>query len=234
LQTVSLLPVVAIDGPVGVGKSSVAKQVAKIMSLRHIDTGAMYRAVALTAMKNDSPDIVNLEDLGQIAREIQIDLPPDGRVLADGQDISREIRDEKVSQYVAIVADCHAVREALVDQQRRLGQEMPSVLEGRDIGTVVFPDAALKIYLDASPQVRAQRRLDQLEAMGMPADMDEILARLIERDQRDRNRPWGALSLAKDARLVDTTAMSEKLVVDLLCSLVHESPQFAQETKVGS
>lgn len=221
-----MIAVIAIDGPVGVGKTSVARRVSELLEFRHIDTGAMYRAVAWHAMNLPTHQSGDPAVIGQLARDLVIDLRRDGSVIVDGQDLTSAIRDEAVSRAVALVADLRPVREALVDQQRRLGREQPSVLEGRDIGTVVFPTSACKIYLDASPKIRVERRVAQLTAMGKPADREAIHQALIERDERDRSRAWGSLKLADDARLIDTTYLDEDNVVELICSLASSIPIF--------
>ncbi len=217
------VPVVAIDGPVGVGKSTVARRVAEQLGFCHLDTGAMYRAVTLKYLDFSETDR-SPDQLGEIARTLDLELQPDGTVWLEGKNISDAIRDEHVSANVFLAADNGAVREALVDQQRRLGQAKPSVLEGRDITTVVFPNAQWKIYLDASPEVRVQRRAAQLKAMGKPTTHHEIFKNLSERDERDRNREWGALCIADDATIVDTTDLDEDTVVALICAIVQENP----------
>lgn len=227
------VPVVAIDGPVGVGKSTVARRVAADLGFRHLDTGAMYRAVALLLMRQapgtPADEFLSDPDLaGQTVRAMDLDLREDGAVILAGEDVSADIRDESISRFVSFVADCMEVRRALVEQQRRLGLQRPAVLEGRDIGTVVFPDAGLKIYLDASPKVRRERRCDQLDAMGRPADREAVLKSLMERDARDRARPWGALRVAPGARLIDTTHFTEDMVVSLICAMVRESSTFEE------
>lgn len=221
-----MVNVVAIDGPVGVGKSTVARRVAGELGFRHLDTGAMYRAVAWRALQA-SPLDRSADSVVRIAQSMRIDLEDDGRVLADGRDISADIRSEDVSRNVHLAADNHAVREAMVEQQRRLGRERPSVLEGRDITTIVFPDARWKFYLDAAPEVRVQRRAAQLRAMGTPVAHEEIFRNLMERDSRDRGRGWGALTIAGDATLVDTTGLDEDTVVRLICALVRGGDRFA-------
>jgi len=221
-----MMKVVAIDGPVGVGKSTVASLVAAELGFRHLDTGAMYRAVAYRLMKQPAELQSNADVMADLAYRLRISLETDGRVFVDGEDITQAIRDEAVSRFVSRVADVRAVREALVAQQRRIGADRPSVLEGRDIGTVVFPDAACKIYLDASPDVRVERRVAQLRASGRHADPAEVRANLLERDARDRIRPWGALRVADDAIVVDSTSFDQDRVVEIICALVRENPVF--------
>jgi cytidylate kinase len=219
--------VVAIDGPVGVGKSSVAARVAKELGFRHLDTGAMYRALALFVMRQPADLQENGAEIGRLAYSLEVEIGTCGTVLLDGQDITSAIRDEAVSRYVSRVADIREVREALVAQQRRLGLKQPSVLEGRDIGTVVFPDSACKIYLDASPEVRVQRRVDQLLRTGKSADPAAVREALLDRDARDRARPWGALRVADDAIMLDSTLFTEERVVQIICALVRSTPAFA-------
>lgn len=219
--------VVAIDGPVGVGKSSVARAAAAALGFRHLDTGAMYRAVALVVMQHHAGRFPTESELGAIAASVRLRLLPEGQVIMDGRDISGDIRTEAVSRFVSRVADSRAVREALVEEQRRLGRECPSVMEGRDIGTVVFPESACKIYLDAAPRVRAARRVAQLQSMNLPCDSEAVFRDLMERDAKDRNRPWGALRLAPDAIILDSTSMSESEVVAAVCALVRANPWFA-------
>jgi len=213
-------PVVAIDGPVGVGKSTVARRVAERLGFQRIDTGAMYRAVAWRYLQIPEPDRQPAR-MGEIAYGLDMSFEPDGSVRLDGEDVTAHLRDEEVSRNVYLSADDMDVRKALVAQQRRIGLRRPSVLEGRDIGTVVFPDARWKIYLDAESRERARRRALQLEQMGREADLDRIAADLEERDERDRSRIWGALRKAEDAILLDSTSMTEDEVVDWICNLVH-------------
>ncbi len=222
-----LKAVLAIDGPVGAGKSSVAKRTADALGFFHLDTGAMYRCVALRAMDLPEEKRADPAALQRIAGRARIELPEPGVVLLDGEDVSGAIRSEAVSAEVAIVADDPGVRELLVHRQREIGMLRPTVLEGRDIGTVVFPDAALKIYLDASPASRARRRTDQLRAAGRTADYAAVLAGLLERDRRDRARLQGALRIAPGARIMDTTNLDEDTVVALLAAMVRDHPVFA-------
>jgi len=221
------VPVVAIDGPVGVGKSSVARRVAQEMGLRHLDTGAMYRALALKVMREHS-ERASLENmnLGAVARDLDLVFRPTGEVFLEGEDVSEKIRSEDLSQFVARIADRMDVRRAMVDQQRRLGLSQPSVLEGRDIGSVVFPDAACKVYLDASPKVRVKRRMDQLLAAGQEVTEDDVYTALSERDRRDRSREWGGLKIAEDALIFDTTSYREDFVVSTIGALIKNTREF--------
>lgn len=211
--------VVAIDGPVGVGKSSVGREVARRLGFVHLDTGAMYRTVAWKYLQLPE-ERRTAESLGAIARELALEVRDGERLWLDGEEITQAIREEHVSRHVHLAADSLDVRRALVAQQRRIGLRQPTVLEGRDITTVVFPDARWKFYLDAPPAVRAQRRIDQLRAAGRSDSQEEVLRNLVDRDRRDRTREWGALALADDATVIDTSELGEEAVVRLICELV--------------
>lgn len=212
--------VVAIDGPVGVGKSSVSRNLAARLGFLHLDTGAMYRAVAWKVTRHAADDQGG-EAFDEEARKLHLEWREDGTLWSDGMEITQAIRTEQVSSLVHLAADRRAVREALVQEQRRIGLSQPSVLEGRDIGTVVFPDAHWKFYLDAPPRVRAQRRVDQLARLGETADLEAVMSGLIDRDRRDRAREWGALKMADDAIYVDTSELDEAGVVNLLAAIVQ-------------
>lgn len=216
--------IVAMDGPVGVGKSTVARLLAQALGWRHLDTGAMYRAVTLL-LKENGHALTDQEFAAEIARGLHIDLRDDGRVFLGERDITHAIRDEEVSRGVSVVADHVGVREALVAEQRRLGLQRPSVLEGRDIATVVFPDAAFKFYLDAHPNVRAARREAQLVRMGRSISSDEVLQNMHERDRRDKARTWGGLRIADGANVVDTSLMTTDEVVKHLVDLIRQDPR---------
>lgn len=221
-------PIVAIDGPVGVGKSAVAKQLAKRLGFLYIDTGAMYRTIAYKAKQNG----IDLEDetsLSELTQNTIIELHEHDNalhVLCDGNDISDAIRLPEISKAVSPVANHVKVRDQLVAQQRRMGEAGGVVMEGRDIGTVVFPNAEIKLYLDADPQVRARRRYDQLTASGKNVTIEQTLADLHERDRKDRERPVGALKQADDAIYVDTTPYNEAGVIEKLFEIVSTHPAF--------
>jgi len=215
-------PVVAIDGPVGGGKSSVSRNLAERLGFLHLDTGAMYRAVAWKVTKHAANDR-GPEAFDDEARRLRLEWREDGTLHSDGVDITRAIRTEQVSALVHLAADRQPVREALVREQRRIGLSQPSVLEGRDIGTVVFPDARWKFFLDAPARVRAARRVEQLAHGGEQVDLGEVMEALMERDRRDRARPWGALCMADDAVYVDTSELDLEATVALLAAVVTTS-----------
>ena len=208
--------VVAIDGPAGAGKSTVSRRLAVRLGYRLLDTGAIYRAVALTAQRQG----ISWDDgaaLAGIARALDIDFAFDGAdtntVSLAGEDVSAAIRTPEISQGASRVSALPEVREALLDLQRRLGAQGGVVAEGRDIGTVVFPDAGAKFFLTASPHVRARRRTDELRAAGKVVDEAATLREIIERDERDSNRAAAPLKQAEDAVLVDSTGVAADEVV---------------------
>lgn len=215
-------PIVAIDGPVGVGKSSVAQQLAKQLGYLYIDTGAMYRAITLKAMRSGI-DLENKLAVTEIAYHTELHFERhDGilRIFCDGLDVSEEIRNPEVSAGTSAVADNEEVRKRLVAVQQEMGKHGGLVMEGRDIGTVVFPDAEVKIYLDADPKIRARRRYDQDVAKGKKITFEETYQSLLQRDERDKNRKVGALKKADDAIVVDTSHLSEDEVIDELHKIV--------------
>lgn len=217
--------IVAIDGTVGSGKSTVARLLARRLGYLHIDTGAMYRAVAWAALQEgvDADDAVAL---ARLVADLDIRLEPrsDGlRVWCNERDVTEAIRDPEVSRAAARVADHAEVRHRLVALQREMGRRQSAVMEGRDIGTVVFPDATHKFFLDAAVETRAARRARELELTGRTVDAEAVLRDVQDRDRRDRQRAVGALRQAPDAILIDTTHLSIDDVVDLLAAHIADS-----------
>jgi cytidylate kinase len=214
--------IVAIDGPVGSGKSTVARRVAELLGYTHLDSGAMYRGVAWKALRDGVP-LDSPAELAALAEAVRIDLVPrDGklRVILDGEDITDLIRTPEVSHAASVVAAVPGVRHPMVAEQRRAGAQGGIVMEGRDIGSVVFPHADLKIFLEASPEVRAERRLLELQEKGEALALDKVLADVHQRDRRDREREMSPLVRAADAVVVDNTAMDaeETARVIVLCA----------------
>lgn len=218
--------IIAIDGPSGSGKSSTARAVARALDALFIDTGAMYRAVALFLTRKGctGSEPVTGEDLAGL--DIDMEPTPDGlRILLGGEDVSTRIRDEDMSRWSSVFSAHPAVRDAMVAQQRLLARRWEAkgrhvVLEGRDIGTVVFPDAGAKFFMTADPQVRAERRARELQKRGVPADVHEILRDLQERDRRDSERAHSPLRKADDAVTVDSTAMEFEEQVDHIIRII--------------
>jgi cytidylate kinase len=213
--------IIAIDGPVGSGKSTLARRVAELMGYIYIDTGAMYRALALKAVRKGL-GFDRDGDLETLARGTRIDLKAlDGtqQVFLDGEDVTTAIRTPEVSQAASKIAVVSGVRHVLVAEQRRAGQQGGVVMEGRDIGSVVFPDADLKIFLTASPEVRADRRYHEHQQKGDAIDRARTLEEIHERDRRDRERTTSPLVRAPDAVVVDSTAMEAEEVARLVVML---------------
>jgi cytidylate kinase len=212
---------IAIDGPSGTGKSTTAKRLAKRLSFIYIDTGAMYRAVGLYCKKNNI-DIENEKEVVKHLDEIEIDIfykDDVQEIKLNGEIVSSAIRENDISRYASIVSSYKDVREKLVDMQRKLAESNSVIMDGRDIGTVVLPDADLKIYLIASSKVRAERRYKELIAKGQDVKLEDIEKELNERDTRDSSRKNSPLKKADDAIEVDSSDMNEQEVEDKLYDL---------------
>ena len=213
--------IVAIDGPAGAGKSTLARRVADKLGFLYINTGAMYRAVALWALrlKVATSDMHRLEQLAEAA---QIELAAnEDRVVLNGEDVSDAIREPQVSEAASQVSAVPGVRRALLAMQRRMAETSSVVMEGRDIGSVVFPQAQVKIFLDADPQERARRRALELAQDGQDASIDSVAGELTQRDERDRQRTEAPLVQAPDAQLVDTTGLTLEEVEEIILRLVR-------------
>ncbi|MFZ3331461.1 MAG: (d)CMP kinase [Candidatus Acidiferrales bacterium] len=216
--------IIAIDGPVGSGKSTLARRVARMLGYVYVDTGAMYRALALKALRRGVALEANDENLVALARETRIDLrAEDGtqHVFLDHEDVTTAIRTPEVSQAASRLAVNAGVRHVLVAEQRRAGEQGGVVMEGRDIGSVVFPDAHLKIFLTASPEIRAERRWREHQQKGDAIDLQRTLEEIHERDRRDQGRATSPLVRASDAVVVDSTAMDPEEVARLVVMLAQ-------------
>lgn len=215
---------IAIDGPAGAGKSTIAKQVAKELSFIYVDTGAMYRAIALYLIKNGiSPEDEEL--LAQACREISIDIEyKDGvqQVILNGENVTGQLRTEEVGNLASASAAKACVRDALLALQRNLAAKNDVLMDGRDIGTNILPHAQLKIYLTASVETRAKRRFLELQEKGKACSLDAVARDIEERDYRDANRDIAPLKMAEDAVLVDSSEMSIEEVVGRILALYHE------------
>lgn len=215
--------IIAIDGPAGAGKSTIARSLAARVNAVYIDTGAMYRAVALAATRAAIPftDETALESL---ARNASIEFVPGERtVLLNGEDVTTAIRHPDISSAASKVAALPGVRAAMVDLQRRIAAHTSVVMEGRDIGSVVFPDATVKVYLDASTETRVRRRAADLAAAGLPVDLDQLRREIEERDHRDRTRPTSPLVRAPGAAYIDSSHLSPAEVEDTLVQLIERN-----------
>ena len=214
--------IIAIDGPAGAGKSTIASRLARKLGYVNLESGAMYRALALKAIEND----ISFDDeaaLDALAHNSRIKIEPTlggNRVLLDGRDVTQRVREEDVSQAASRVSVHPKVRAWMVARQRELGENGGVVMEGRDIGTKVFPDADVKIFLDADPVIREQRRIQQQHARGVSAEA--MAEELRERDRRDRTRANSPLEPAPDATVLDSTALSEDEVLQRVEALVEE------------
>jgi cytidylate kinase len=211
--------VVAIDGPAGAGKSTIAKRLAARLGFTYIDSGAMYRAVALWALRQkvDPGDRHRME---QLAIAAEIELSP-GRIRLNGEDVTEAIRTPEVTNAASKVAVIPGVRRAMVAKQRAMGERSSVVMEGRDIGTVVFPNAEVKVFLDADPRERVRRRLEEVRATGEEISGSVLAAQIKERDQRDRTRADAPLAQAPDAAYLDSTGLTVEEVEEAILKIVR-------------
>ena len=211
--------IIAIDGPAGSGKGTIAKKVASKINAINVDTGAMFRCVALQALR-ENVSLEEVEKIKNILNNIEIDLKPNGKVFLNGEDVSKAIREEEVSKYSSPISTISDVREKLLHMQRKLGEFNDIVMEGRDIGTVVFPNANVKIYLDASPEERARRRIRQNLEKGIKSNYEEVLEEINKRDFRDISRDIAPLKKAEDAIYIDSTNLSIEEVTEKILDII--------------
>lgn len=219
--------IVTIDGPSGVGKSTLSRSVAAALGYVYLDTGAMYRAVGLHILQS-GVDENNTDELGENLQNLSLELKParddggDVQVFLCGKDVSEEIRTPEMAMVASRVSALPLVREKLTEMQREIGKKGGIVAEGRDTGTVVFPGAAYKFFLDASPKERTNRRVGQLEAQGKQVDEKELYEMILQRDRNDRERTIAPLKKADDAYLIDTSAIGVEDVRNLMLEKIRE------------
>ena len=214
--------IVAIDGPAGVGKSTTSRLVARSLNIPHIDTGAMYRAIGLAALR-ENIDPHDEQQLAALASRTKIDFVPGEhpRVLLNSEDVSEKIRTPEVSMAASDVSTVPAVRRILVRLQQELGRRAGGVLEGRDIGTKVFPDTPCKFFLTARPEVRARRRFEELQAKGMSPDFTKVLQETLARDEQDSTRADSPLRYDESYTVIDTSDIPIDEVVEAIVKRVH-------------
>lgn len=222
---------IAIDGPAGAGKSTIAKKVARELSCVYVDTGAMYRAMALYLLRRNV-DRENPEEIGEVCQGAEISIEyKNGEqiVLLNGENVNPFLRREEVGNMASVSSANLKVREKLLDLQRKLAASMSVVMDGRDIGTTILPNAEVKIYLTASSLTRAERRYLELQEKGLSCDLEEIRKDIEERDSRDMNREISPLRQAEDAVLVDSSEMTIEEVVKCILQIFHEKVILSDE-----
>lgn len=216
--------IVGIDGPAGSGKGTVTKRIANKLGLINIDTGSTYRCVALEVL-NRNVDLEDKEKIIEIAKQIKIDiepLPEGDRIFLNGKDVTKDIRSKEVTKIVSPVSSIKEVRFEMVELQRRLAEEKNVIMEGRDICTYVFPNANVKIYLDASIEERAKRRYKENQEKNIDMTYEEVYENIKKRDENDKNKEIGSLKLAEDSIIVDTTDLSIDEVVEKIIEIIKE------------
>ncbi|MBQ7265738.1 MAG: (d)CMP kinase [Firmicutes bacterium] len=220
---IAVIDAVAIDGPAGSGKSTVAKAIAKALGYVYVDTGAMYRTIGLDCSENGI-DCRDEKAVSQKAESTDIELKFENglqKIYLNKKDVTEKIRTQECAENASLVARYPYVREKLASLQRKIAEDTQVVMDGRDIGTNILPGAKTKIYLDASSEVRAKRRVGELKDKGIEADFSQILARVIQRDEQDKNREHNPLTVAKDAHVIDTSNMSVDEVREKILAIVR-------------
>lgn len=210
--------IVAIDGPAGSGKTTIAKLLGKELHISYLDTGATYRALTLKAL-NEKIDLHDVSSLERLAKDLDLRLDLQKTYL-DGKDVSEQIRTPLVDKHISIVVSYPQVRSVMVSLQRRIAKEKNFVVEGRDITTVVFPKAEFKFYLDAAPEIRVARRFKEMQVKGIKMDFEEMKKDLYKRDDADKSRSVGALTISDEAVVIDTSNLTIKEVVQEMLSYI--------------
>lgn len=213
--------IVAIDGPAGAGKGTITKQVAEKLNLINVDTGATFRCVALNMFK-ENISIDEEEKIKNLLEKINIEMKSNGEIYLNGENVTKKIRENDVNNFVSPVSTIQIVRNKLLEIQRKIAEGKDVIMEGRDIGTTVFPNADIKIYLDATPEERARRRVLQNKEKGIETSYEEVLENIKDRDKRDSTRKISPLKKAEDAIYIDSSDMTIEEVVDKVITLIKE------------
>lgn len=213
--------IVAIDGPAGAGKGTITKQVAEKLNLINVDTGATFRCVALNMLK-ENISIDEEEKIKNLLEKINIEMKSNGEIYLNGENVTKKIRENDVNNFVSPVSTIQIVRNKLLEIQRKIAEGKDVIMEGRDIGTTVFPNADVKIYLDATPEERAKRRMIQNQEKGIETSYEEVLENIKDRDKRDSTRKISPLKKAEDAIYIDSSDMTIEEVVDKVITLIKE------------
>ncbi len=211
---------IAVDGPAGAGKSTIAKEIARELNIDYIDTGAMYRAIALKLIRT-GVDYNNPQQLEEMLKTTDVDFA-DGKTFLDGEDISGLIRTDEVSAVASPSSAIPAIRYKLTDLQQAMGQRKSIIMDGRDIGTVVFPDAEFKFYMVADPEIRARRRTEELIMKGEKAEFESVFAEMVKRDKQDSERAFRPLKKADDAIEIDSSNLNIEEVTNLMLSYIRK------------
>ncbi len=211
--------IVAIDGPAGSGKGTITKQVGERLGLINIDTGAMFRCVTLNMLEKGI-QVEEENKIKEMLAQIEMDLKENGEIFLNGKDVTKRIRENDINHFISPISMIPMVRQKLLDLQRKMAEGRNVIMEGRDIGTVVFPNADVKIYLDASPEERARRRVQQNQEKGILTSYEEVLKSIKDRDEKDKTREIAPLRQAEDAIYIDSTNMTVEEVTDEIVRIV--------------